>query len=120
MDRFLQAADQPLIVSDLAAVEVASALAIGQRDDDSGLGRPPRAFLKSSTTGEAAAGAELDLEPVDFRTAGAFVRRFDLGLRAPDALHAAACRRGDHTLVTLDQRMAAAAETLGVKVTCLG
>ena len=41
---------------------------------------------------------------------------FDLGLRAPDALHAAICRRTGDRMVTLDRRLAAAAATLGVAV----
>ncbi len=55
----------------------------------------------------------------DARLAHVFVRRFDLMLRAPDALHAALCRRADLRLVTLNKRLANAAETLGVRVTLL-
>ena len=40
------------------------------------------------------------------------MRRFELMLRAPHALHAALCRRANLTLLTLDRRLAAAA--LGV------
>ena len=45
-----------------------------------------------------------------------YVRRFDLKLRAPDALHAAICRRLGMRLVTLDRRLAAAARALGIDV----
>ncbi len=45
-----------------------------------------------------------------------YVRRFDLALRAPDALHLAIARRLDATLVTLDRRRAAAAGELGIAV----
>ena len=45
-----------------------------------------------------------------------YVRRFDLALRAPDALHLAIARRLDATLVTLDRRLAAAAGELGIAV----
>src|ERR1700704_6338623 len=48
----------------------------------------------------------------DCRLANSFVRRFELKLRAPDALHAAICRRLDLRLVTLDRRLAAAAREL--------
>ena len=37
-------------------------------------------------------------------------------LRAPDALHAAICRRLGLTLVTLDRRLEAAARRLGLTV----
>ena len=40
-------------------------------------------------------------------------------LRAPDALHAAICRRGDLTLVTLDRRLASAAAELGIRAELL-
>ena len=45
-----------------------------------------------------------------------YVRRFDLALRAPDALHLAVARRLDATLVTLDRRLTAAARELGIAV----
>jgi len=57
-----------------------------------------------------------EIRPDDVRLAGAYVRRFDLALRAPDALHIAVARRLDVALVTLDRRMAAAARELGVAV----
>lgn len=53
------------------------------------------------------------------RLANIFVRRFDLMLRAPDALHAAICRRGDLLLVTLDHRLAAATGELGIQTELL-
>jgi predicted nucleic acid-binding protein len=42
------------------------------------------------------------------------VRRFALGLRTPDALHLAICRRLDLPLLTFDRRQAAAAAALGI------
>ncbi len=59
---------------------------------------------------------DVALQLADFRLASLFIRRFDLGLRATDALHAAICRGGGHRWVTLDARLAAAAETLGLAV----
>ena len=53
--------------------------------------------------------------PAGFRE-NPFVRSFDLGLRAPEAVHAAVCRRADLQLVTLDRRLAAAAEVLDIRV----
>jgi predicted nucleic acid-binding protein len=40
-------------------------------------------------------------------------------LRAADALHAAACRREDFMLVTLDERLAIAAKELGIRTRLL-
>jgi predicted nucleic acid-binding protein len=56
------------------------------------------------------------MHAADARLVYVYVRRFDLGLRAPDALHLAITRRLDATLVTLDRRLAAAANQLGVAV----
>ena len=58
----------------------------------------------------------VDIAATDARLAYIYVRRFDLGLRAPDALHLAIARRLDATLVTLDRRLAAAAGELGIAV----
>ncbi|MDB5479759.1 MAG: PilT protein domain protein [Caulobacteraceae bacterium] len=118
VERFLREAADPLVVGDFAAMEVASAMS-----------RPVRMKSLPSEVAVVRLGefdawrsaetSSLDLQPADLRLSGVFVRRFDLGLRAPDALHAAVCRRGDHTLVTPDKRLAAAAEALGVRVECL-
>ena len=42
--------------------------------------------------------------------------RFELALRAPDALHLAMVRRLDASLITLDRRLAAAARDLDIAV----
>jgi hypothetical protein len=56
------------------------------------------------------------MHAADARLAYAYVRRFELRLRAPDALHLAIARHLDVSLVTLDRRMAAAARELGIAV----
>jgi predicted nucleic acid-binding protein len=55
-----------------------------------------------------------DVDPADHRVAAIHVRRFELGLRAPDALHLATCARLGLPLLTLDHRQAAAAAALGL------
>ena len=57
-----------------------------------------------------------DIRGSDIRLAAAYVRRFDLALRAPDALHPAVAERLSVPLVTLDRRLATAARELGVSV----
>jgi uncharacterized protein len=57
-----------------------------------------------------------DVDAHDCRLANTYVRRFELRLRVPDALHAAICRSLDLQLVTLDRRLAAAARELGIAV----
>ncbi|MGH7025292.1 MAG: type II toxin-antitoxin system VapC family toxin [Caulobacteraceae bacterium] len=117
--RFLADSEDQWVVGGLAAIEVTSALSRLVRmklmAQDKGLElltNFDQWRAMHTVTGEIGAG--------DFPLADLFVRRFDLALRAPDALHLAACRRGDHTLVTLDRRLAGAAEALGVGVSFLG
>jgi predicted nucleic acid-binding protein len=101
------------LVSDFAAAEVSSALSrmIRMRT----LSHADASIrLADFDAWRAAACTPVELQPADGRLADAYVRRFELGLRAPDALHLAIARRLDATLVTLDRRMARAAEDLGV------
>lgn len=118
VDQFIEALDEDLIISEFAAAEVASALSrlvrTGHLDPDDASRR-----LADFDAWRAAAAHDLDLQASDVRLANVFVRRFDLMLRAPDALHAAACRREDHLLVTMDKRLALAAEELGVRTLLL-
>lgn len=111
----LGAGDQELLISDLAAAEVASALSRLVRmalltDADAA------ARLTDFDAWRAAMSVPVDILPPDARLAYSYVRRFDLALRAPDALHLAMVRRLDATLVTLDRRLATAARDLGVAV----
>ncbi len=115
LDDFLAAAKDPMVVSEFAAAEVASAVSrlvrmmlMTRGTADELLGEFD-AWRASATTG-------VEFSEADFRVANLFVRRFDLGLRTPDALHTAICRRSDLTLVTLDRKLADAAQVLGVRV----
>ena len=118
VDRFMADNDEVLIISEFAAAEVASALSRLVRI---GVLAPEDAGRRIADfdAWRAAATTDVDLNASDVRLAHVFVRRFDLMLRAPDALHAAICRREDHLLVTLDKRLAAAAVELGVRTRLL-
>ena len=112
---YLGADRRELLISDFAAAEVASALsrlarmALLTEADAS-------ARLADFDAWRAAMSLQVDIGATDARLAYIYVRRFDLGLRAPDALHLAIARRLDATLVTLDQRLETAARELGVAV----
>ncbi len=110
----LGADDRELLISDFAAAEVASALSrlvrMALLTDADASGR-----LADFDAWRAAMSLPVDIAS-DARLAYMYVRRFDLGLRAPDALHLAIARRLDATLVTLDRRLATAARELGVAV----
>lgn len=113
-------AERPVVgVSSFAVVEFASAVARRVR-----MGEliPAQAnHLLNVFDGWTAANAEpLDLEPADVRVATTFVRRFELGLRAPDALHIAICQRLELPLLTFDGHQATAAQELGILLDPLG
>ncbi len=115
---FITKAEEPLVIGEFAAAEVASAmsrLVRTQRLTSSDASRRLADFdaWRTASTGD------VDVQASDVRLASLYVRRFDLMLRAPDALHAAICRRADLRLVTLDRRLAAAARALGVTVELL-
>ena len=116
--RFLRAHREDRLVSDFAAAEVASTISRLLRmrllTEEEGSIR-----LADFDAWRAAATSAADVHAADARLAYIYVRRFDLGLRAPDALHLAIARRLDATLVTLDRRLAIAANQLGVAVDAL-
>ena len=112
---YLAAASDAFVVSDFAAAEVASALSRLVRMTLIGR-EAAETLLREFDAWRASATTDVEFVSADVRLANVFVRRFELGLRAPDALHLAVCQRGDHTLVTLDARLAAAARALGVGV----
>jgi predicted nucleic acid-binding protein len=56
------------------------------------------------------------VEPADLAAAETLLERFELSLRAGDALHLAIVRRLGEPLLTLDRRMAAAADGLGLQL----
>ena len=63
--------------------------------------------------------ALLPISGVEFRTAARFADRYELGLRAGDALHLAVCADHGATLCTLDRRLGKAGPSLGVKTILL-
>ena len=113
--RFLRTHREDRLISDFAAAEVVSAISRLLRmrllTEEEGSTR-----LADFDAWRAAASSAADMHAADARLAYAYVRRFDLRLRAPEALHLAIARRLDAALVTLDRRMAAAAKELGVAV----
>ena len=105
---YLAAKDDRLI-SDFAAVEVASALSRLIRTE-------AVARLADFDTWRAATSSSADTHAADARLANTYVRRFELMLRAPDALHLAIVNRLRATLVTFDRRLERAAQELGIAV----
>ena len=115
VDGFLSTAVTPLLVSDLAAAEVASALAgrVGALE----LSAPAaRAILADFDSWRSADTEAIDLEAGDARAAGELARRLELGLQPAQALHLAICLRTGASLMTFDRGLAAAALALDLPV----
>ena len=64
----------------------------------------------------AGASRQIDGTPIDIAVATTFLRRLDLPLKTPDAIHIAIAQRVGATLVTFDRQMAASARVLGTPV----
>lgn len=110
---WINAADEPLITSEWAMTEVASALSLKQRRCE--LDAVTRAVAERSFARlvDEALDVVLVLQP-DFRAAAEFVRVPARNLRGGDALHIAVAGRLGATLHSLDDDQIAAARQLGV------
>ena len=119
VDQYLGGLSPPFFLSEFAAAEVASRLSIrvrtGSLTPEAG-----RERLARFDGWRATSTRDVDIREADMRLAHIIVRRFELALRAPDALHLAICRRLSLTLVTLDRRLARAGQDMGVAVELLG
>jgi hypothetical protein len=113
--RFVRAYPGGLVVSDLAAAEFASAISRRVR-----MRQMPQAegqLVLSAFDRWMVTGANgMEISSADIAVAAVFLRRLDLALRTPDAIHIATAQRLAATLITFDQRMATAARALGVAV----
>ena len=118
VDRFIRSVSSGLLVSEFAIAEVSSALSRLTRTRTLAL-EEARAKLADFDVWRATQAKLVDIEGADVRLAGVLVRRFELKLGAPDALHLAICRRLDAPLVTLDRKLAEAAANLDIAATLL-
>jgi uncharacterized protein len=107
--------NQEIIVSDLAMAEFPSALGIASRNgrisEIAAIG-----VLKLFDNWMADHTSITETCSEDFSAATVYLRRFDLGLRTPDALHIAIAKRLGAVLLTFDTGMANAARELGLAV----
>jgi len=108
------AAEDNRLISDFAVVEVTSVLSRFVRTR---VLTPTEAAVRLADFDTwRAASSSADTHAADPRLANTYVSRFDLMLRAPDALHLAIVNRLRATLVTLDRRLERAAQELGIAV----
>lgn len=112
---FLASRPAVILVSDFGAAEFSSALARRVRMRDLAREDGLLALEHFDTWMTRAAGRQ-EITTADIGAADQILRRLDVNLRTPDALHVAIARRLDATLVTFDRGMAAAARALGMAV----
>jgi predicted nucleic acid-binding protein len=102
-------------ISDFAAGEFASAVSIRLRRSDI-TGQNAQTILANFEDWTARQSNRITTDADDVARAARLVRRFDLGLRMPDALSVAFAQRVNEPIATLDRRQAAAAHSLGLRV----
>jgi hypothetical protein len=110
---FLRTRPVDLIVSDWCAAELASVVSKRVRMRLL-VEQEARKALANFDQWAAANIARAGCLPADIRAADTFLRRLDLNLRTPEAIHIAIARRLGAELATFDVRMAESAEALGV------
>ncbi|MBX9700960.1 MAG: PIN domain-containing protein [Acetobacteraceae bacterium] len=102
-----------IAVSSFAAAEFASAVSLRVRTRHLSRDAALR-VLDVFDTWVSLSADKVEVLPADIDVAAGYVRRFDLALKAPDALHLAVASRLGLPLLTFDARQAAAARALGV------
>lgn len=115
-DAFLGAGPTDIIVSDFAAAEFSSAIARRVRTGEITRETGP-ADLANFDLWTARLTQRVEIAPGDVAEAQAYLRRLDLTLLTPDALHIAIAARIGAILVTFDRAMTASARVLGMAVT---
>jgi len=111
---YVDGARPSLLISDFAAAEFASALARRVRTRELTADQAGDAFAAFDAWA-AFRGSRLGTTTADVARAETFIRRLDLNLRMPDAVHIAIAQRHGAILATFDARMADAAQTLGLE-----
>lgn len=110
---FLDATSAPLVISDFAAAEFSAVLARLARRRQMTLEAARNGFANFDIwTARAVQRAETTA--TDVAMAIAVIRRLDLNLDAPDAIHIAIAQRIGAELATMDERMAASARAIGL------
>lgn len=117
-EAFVRSGPMALVVSDFACAEFAAVLARHVRSDklDAGIARKTFAEFDIWRTRSV---EPLDTERSDIAAADAFLRRLDLNLRTPDAIHIGIAQRVGADLATFDKRMAVCAHELGVPLAAI-
>jgi predicted nucleic acid-binding protein len=103
------------VVSDFAAAEFSSAIARRVRTHELTDENARLAFARFDLWSVRTASRE-GIISSDIEVADRILRRLELPLRTPDAIHVAVAQRLAATLATFDRQMAESARTLGIPV----
>jgi uncharacterized protein len=103
---------EPLILSDFGSAEFSAV--VGRKVRTGTIGRQHGLDALAALDNWSSRVTRVELETGDISKAETFLRRLDLPLQAPDAVHIAIVQRLNATLVTFDRRMASAARILGL------
>jgi uncharacterized protein len=114
-EAFLSTNPVVFLISDFGAAEFASAVARRVRARDLTADEGRLAFSNFDAWVARSADRQ-ETTTADIDAADRILRRLDVNLRTPDALHIAIARRIDATLVTFDRPMAESARALGMAV----
>ena len=114
-ESFLRLRPHIVTVSDFTAAEFASALARRVRTGELLPERARSAFVAFDAWTPGVT-QRVAVTSADMRAAEAFIRRLDLPLRPPDAIHIALAQRLGATLATFDGAMAKCAVALRLSV----
>jgi len=117
-DRAFRGRMTGLATSDFAAAEFASALSRRVRMKALSV-RDARDALADLDTWLSTMALRVESTPADIRAADMMLRRLNMTLRTPDALHIAIAQRLGAELATFDKHMAENARALGVVLTPL-
>jgi predicted nucleic acid-binding protein len=114
-ESFFDALSSSAIVSDFAAAEFASAVSRLVRTREMTRDVALKLFADFDVW-LAHAVQRVEISSADVTAATTMLRRLDLTLRAPDAIHLAIAQRAGAELATFDARQAAAARAIGLTV----
>jgi len=115
LDAYLTRTPTVVAISRFGAAEFASAVSVRVRTmllplDDAAT------LIREFDSWRPGVAGVLDATPDDIIVSETYVRRFELELKAPDALHIAMCARAGLPLLTFDRNQARAAALLGLQV----
>ncbi|MEJ1969076.1 MAG: type II toxin-antitoxin system VapC family toxin [Rhizomicrobium sp.] len=117
-DAYFRRGNLQLLLSDFAAAEFASVIARSVRMGQFAK-QKARALFADLDDFRLSGVTSVETVPADIRGAEVLLRRLDLPLRAPDALHIAIAQRVGAELATFDGKMAASARALGIPLAAL-